>query len=342
MSEAKRACAIAVALCGLAFAHHAAAEPVEVSAPLSRGVEVELAVLVDGKAVCSLKGKDAGEGGGTAAEPNCRFDLSPAARSLQVRGRYTTKDDGGKATSHVGEQVVPLLDMAPLSKRLLDEQQPYGKRVGAFIEALRVLARENGVGADIETGKPVDAATVAAAEKRLGFALPRDFASLQRTLGAIRIGDHSMTEVSSLRDAYSAIVKDWGTPESSMADDYSPAMQDLLHASTLLFTEVGDGLGGLLYRPPPTKACGERGIFYWTSQEGGEHNLSAKDACPDFAGAFRWLLEGFVVADFADRLDEEKGIVLVDSSMGSQTLRLEVSEGPGFAVGLARRWNGPY
>jgi hypothetical protein len=127
-----------------------------------------------------------------------------------------------------------------------------------------------------------------------------------------------------------------------MADDYSPKMQELLRASTLLFTEVGDGLGGLLYRPPPTKACGERGIFYWTSQEGGEHNLSAKGACPDFAGAFRWLLEGFVVSDLADRLDEEKGIVLIDSSTGGQTLRLEVSEGPGFAVGLARRWDGPY
>ena len=59
-------------------------------------------------------------------------------------------------------------------------------------------------------------------------------------------------------------------------------------------------------------------------------------------GAFRWLLEGFVVADLADNLDEEKSIVPVDSSIGSQTLRLEVSDAPGFAVGLARRWNGPY
>ncbi|WP_395683978.1 hypothetical protein [Dokdonella sp.] len=339
MAGWKRACAAAIVLCGLASMHQAAAAPFELSALLWRGIEVDLVILADGKTVCTLKGKEAGN---AAAEPGCRFDLAPATRVLQVRGRYTTNNGAGKPVAHAGTQALRLLDMASTSRHLLDVQRPYGERVGAYIDALRSLARDNGVELDIEAGTPVDAAAIAAAEKRLGFALPPEFVSLQRTLGAIRIGDHGMTRVASLRDAYGAIVTDWGTPESAMTDDYSPKMQELLRASTLLFTEVGDGLGGLVYRPPPTKACGGRGIYYWTSQEGSEHNLSANGACPDFTGAFRWLLEGFVVADFADDLDEEKGIVLVDSSIGGQTLRLGVSDDPGFAVGIAQRWNGPY
>lgn len=338
MRVTRRAAVVASAF-GLALAQAACAAPVEVSVPLWQARDVDLAILVDGASVCTLKGKQAAAG--TPVEPTCRFDLAPSTRTLQVRGRYVTDDDG-KRKAHAGEQAIALLDFAPVSKRLLDAQRSYGERVSAFIEAMRALAREHGIDVDIDAGPPATAAAVAAAEKRLGFALPPDLVSLQRRLGAIRIGDHSMTAVASLRDAYGAIVNDWGTPAAAMADDYSPAMQERLRASTLLFTEVGDGLGGLLYRPPPTKACGERGTYYWTSQESGEHDLSANGACPDFAGAFRWLLEGFVIADFADALDEEKGIVLIDSSAGAQKLRLEVSDATGFSVGLARQWDGAH
>ena len=339
MAIARRACAAVIAACGFVFVQAVHAVPVEVSAALWSGTEVDLVLAVDGNTVCTLKGKQGDAD--TAVDPVCRFELAPTTRTLQVRGRFVATDDG-RRQRYAGEQTIALLDLAPVSRLLLDAQRPYGQRVAAFIKALQSVALEHALGFAVETGKPADAAAIAAAEKRLGFALPPELVSVLRTVGAIHIDDHSMTEAAALRDGYGAIIHDWGTPEAAMSEDYSPAMQKLLRASTLLFTEVGDGLGGLLYRPPPTKACGERGIYYWTSQESSDHNLSANGACPDFTGAFRWLLEGFVIADFADALAEEQGIVVIDSSTGAQKLRLTVAGGSGFAVGLAREWNGAH
>ena len=327
-----------LAAAGLAFAAPAPAAPVDLSAGLWSGMTARVAVLVGDTVVCALQRADAA----SDAEPACRFELPAATTRLRLRGEYATPKDGGGRLRHAGERTIALLDFAPVSRELDAPQRPYGERVAAFLRRLRAFAHEQQIDIGIETGKPETAAALAAAEQRLGYALPAELVSLLRTVGAIEIGDHSMTAAASLRDGYSAIVKDWGTPEAAIAEDYGPKMQGLLKASTLLFTEVGDGLGGLLYRPPPTKACGERGIYYWTSQEGGDENLSANGACPDFAGAFRWLLEGFVIGALADDLADERDVTLIDTATGTQPLKLEFSNESGFGVGLARRWSGPY
>ena len=327
-----------LAAAGLASAASVPAAPVELSAGLWSGMTARVEVLVGDTAVCTLQRADAA----SDAEPTCRFELPLATARLRLRGEYATPKDGGGRLRHAGERAIALLDFAPVSRELDATQRPYGERVAAFLRKLRAFERQQRVDAGIGTGTPETAAAIAAAEQRLGYALPPELASLLRTVGAIEVGDHSMTAAASLRDGYSAIVKDWGTPEAAMAEDYGPRMQTFLKASTLLFTEVGDGLGGLLYRPPPTKACGERGIYYWTSQESGDENLSANGACPDFAGAFRWLLEGFAIGALADDLADERDVVLIDTATGTQPLKLQFSDEPGFAVGLARRWNGPH
>ena len=194
----------------------------------------------------------------------------------------------------------------------------------------------------IEAGHAVDAKALAAAEKRIGFALPTDFLSMQRRIGALRLGDHSMMSVDELNDAYTQMVKVWGTPEDAMQKEYSEKFRAALKASTLLFTEVGDGYGGLLYRPGKTQACGDQGTYYWTSQEGGTSVLKQADGrCMDFAAAMRWVLNGFLVEDFAEYVSEEMDhAVLIDTSAGVQAVQLTVPAGDAFDVALRASWSG--
>jgi len=329
---------IATALCAALAGTRATAVQFEVMSPW-QPARVDLVIDVDGKPACSLHRDVAGD---ATRAVLCRFELAPGPHALRAHGEYALDGDDGKRHARKGEQAIALVDFAPAASLLSKADRPYGERVAAFIKATRAFAREHGVEVWLEVGKPADAATIDRARQRLGFDLPADLVSLQRTVGAIRIGDHAMTSAADLRDAYGAIVKDWGTPEAAMQEDYSPKMQELLKASTLLFTEVGDGLGGLLYRPPPTKACGAQGIYYWTSQEGGDENLSANGACPDFAAAFRWLVEAFVIDDLARSLADEHASVLVDTSTGAQALELDLADGDAFGVGLARHWQSPY
>ncbi|MGN6521244.1 MAG: hypothetical protein ACTHK2_17685 [Dokdonella sp.] len=324
--------------CCAAFAGMPAkAVPVEVLSSW-QAAHIDIVVDVDGKPACTLRGDN---GGGAERSVMCRFELAPGPHALRAHGEYVLRGDG-KGRARKGEQAIALLDFAPAAATLTKNGRPFGERVAAFIEATQAFAREHDVAIHLEAGKPVGAAELDRARQRLGFDLPADFLSMQRTVGAITIGDHSMTSADHLRDAYSAILKDWGTPAEAMQEDYSPKMQELLKSSTLLFTEVGDGLGGLLYRPPPTKACGAGGIYYWTSQEGGDENLSANGACPDFAGAFRWLVEAFVIGELADELADEHGSVLVDTSTGTQALALELADGDAFGVAFARQWQSPH
>ena len=330
--------AIAAAVCAAFTGVPAKAAPVEVLSPW-QAARVDIVVDVDGKPACSLRGD---VGGDAARSVLCRFELVPGPHALHAHGEYVLRGDGGKGRTRKGEQAIALLDFAPVSALLAGTGRPFGERVAAFIKAARAFAREHDVAVYLEAGKPAGPAELDRARQRVGYDLPADFLSMQRAVGAITIGDHSMTPADRLRDAYSAMLEDWGTPAEAMQREYSPKMQELLKSSTLLFTEVGDGLGGLLYRPPPTKACGAGGIYYWTSQEGGDENLSANGACPDFAGAFRWLVEAFVIADLADSLADEHGSVLVDTSTGTQTLALDLADGDAFGVGLARRWQSPH
>lgn len=46
--------------------------------------------------------------------------------------------------------------------------------------------------------------------------------------------------------AYAQMRNVWETPEDAMQQDYSEPMRTLLKNSVLLFTESGDGYGGLL------------------------------------------------------------------------------------------------
>jgi hypothetical protein len=334
---------VLVAAFALAASGLSSAATLEIHPYLREGDSADLVVLVDGKQACAVKiAKAAAD---VHRKPACRFELPASASRLGVRGtyegvRWSTK----KRYRHEGEQSWPLVDFAPAGSRLAQPGKSYGERVADFLAAANAFAGRQ-LGADyvqsIEGGKPASAAAIAAAEKRLGYALPADFVSIQRTVGALRIGDHGLMSIEDVADADTQMRKVWGTPEDAMQESYSDKARANLRASTLLFTEVGDGYGGLRYRPAPTGACGEQPFYQWISQEGSDKALRHADGrCMDFAAAFRWLIEGFVLEDYADELASEKGALLIDSSAGVQPLALDTSD-ERFAVSLSVRWQGP-
>jgi hypothetical protein len=321
----------------LAIGRQGLAAMIELTPDITDETSIDLAVLVDGQSRCSLKREVVEAHAASRVQSNCRFELPETARSLVVRGEYKIARNAVRK----GEQTVALVDFAPVSAHLLQTGKPYGERMADFITATNAFAQRHKGGSDIAPGKPVDAAAIDAARTRLGYALPADWVSLQKRVGAIGIGDHHMTPVGELTDSYTFMRRNWGTPEAAMQAEYSPRMQEFLKTSTLLFTEVGDGLGGLLFRPPPTKACGDRGTYYWTSQEGGSVDLSKDGACADFAEAFRWVLEGFLISDLADKLQDEEGALLIDSSTGLQHVRLRLESSGNFKLGFERRGQSP-
>jgi hypothetical protein len=196
----------------------------------------------------------------------------------------------------------------------------------------------------IEAKAPADTKALAAGATRVGFALPPDFLSLLRSVGDFSIGDHSLMAAGELDDAYAQMLHVWGTPEEAMQSDYSEKFRDVLKHSTLLFTEVGDGYGGLLYRPGKTQACGEAGTYYWTSQEGGTEVLKNPDgSCMDFNAAMRWILDGFVIDELAESVGEELAhTVLIDSSGAAPEIELALSTGDSVEVTLRGTWPGPH
>jgi hypothetical protein len=116
---------------------------------------------------------------------------------------------------------------------------------------------------------------------------------LLQDIGELEIEDSSTSTAAEITNAWDAMVKQWGTPLRDLERETSPATRALFRASALLFTEVGDGLGGLLFHPA-APACGGLPGFYFVRQEPGidDPQLLKHDdgTCHDDAAAMGWLL----------------------------------------------------
>lgn len=316
---------------------HAAS--IDLDASLDDVASATFTVLSGNKPVCELSKPADGK---LKATSTCRFEFDPRTTTWQVKGSYRLPSVLARGVK--GEQTIKVLDFGVATKHLAPSDKPYGERMAAFIEATNRFVHQHIPDYPdlIDARDAANAKAIDAAAKRLEFPLPPDFVAMQRRVGALRIGDHSVMPLDEIHDAYTQMLKVWGTPEEGMQSDYSREFQTVLRHSTLLFTEVGDGYGGLLYRPGKTKTCGEGGTYYWTSQEGGTEVITHADGrCMDFAAAMRWVLNDFVVDEVADYVADEL-TDMVDSSVDTLPVQLSVQTGDTFAVTLRASWPGPY
>lgn len=330
--------AIPLLLLVLGMQSISSAATIDIEPVVYAGHAVDVSILVGGREQCTIKRKGPDET--TAKNEPCRLSLSKADDSIEVAGNYSF-EDGTKERRAIrkGRQTIGVVDFEPATRALTRAEAPFGPRVREFMKSARLFASKYKLESfDMEGGKPASSTDIDRAQKRLGYPLPAELVSLLTTIGEIRQGDNSMTSVAKITDSYTTMRQDWGTDEADLTDSYSSTMLAFLKSSTLLYTEVGDGLGGLLFRPPPTKACGAEGIYIWTTQEEGTTNLSMDGACPNFERVFRWLVDRFVIERLADEMQEKSGAVLIDSSSGIQHLALTTEDGEAFRVTLNRTW----
>ena len=324
-----------------------ASQPVELYAYLSEAERAVLQVQQGGEALCEI---DVSHDQAHYTAPVCRFDLALTAGELVLRGRIEGRHwESGERRERSGERRWRLLDFGPVSAPLARRDGDYGERFAEYAERLEAFGRRE-IGEDawygpwIEAEEPASSAQLDAAAARLGHALPPDYVALLRRVGAPSIGDNYFTAADDLRNGYEAMIHDWGTPREDM-EQLSPAGKRMLESTTLLFTEVGDGLGGLFHRPAPVEKCGGGGAFYWYHQESGDGMELVRNSagdCADFAESVWWLLEEYVTAEVADEL--EAGRLLLDSNLRGQALVLSIDafSEASFDVTLEPRWRGAH
>jgi hypothetical protein len=225
----------------------------------------------------------------------CRLPLPAGTTHIEL-----DRDVKYGRSRYRGTQQIRLVDVAPLLGTLRDRTRPFGDRIRNFIAAKEDLEKSfpqfADAGAIVSRGDVHDRNAVTAAQKALGFELPAQHVEMITTVGALQVDD-SIFEFAAPRNAREHMVKVWETPESAMRE-LPDAIDRFLRETVVLFTEVGDGYGALLYRPVAEK-CGGGPAFYFVHQDGlagTPHRITKADgSCGDYTDAVVWLMSRFVL-----------------------------------------------
>jgi hypothetical protein len=259
------------------------AVPMQLHVILMPGESIDDTLRVDGRDACRLELE---HDPANVIRPACRFELAPGA-TIELDGEEWTTVDFGAVT-------------APFAG-----SGDFGERFERYAAALDEFGRKHQgdewYGNWIETGEPISGTDLDAAEKRLGQPLPQEFRQLLQRLGKVSVGDHAFSDAD-LSNTYDDMISDWGTPAESMKSDIDAATATLFRATTILFTEVGDGLGGLLYRAADEK-CGGGAAYWYVHQDSiNEPELlrTGAGSCANFAQSVHWLLDEFVTDQVQD------------------------------------------
>lgn len=276
----------------------------------------------------------------------CAVPLPEAVKAVHLTGEVRWKHwKNGKRVSK-GKQSWKVLDVGPMAAPLRDAARPLAERMKAFLAARIAFEKASGGLVEesehrIEAGEKSPSTAVAAAEKRLGYALPSGYASLVIGLGAPTIEDSYFERPEGLADAFEQMVKGWGTPRATLEKVLRPEAKALYRSGTILFTEVGDGYGGLLYRPAPVPGCGGKAELSWFHQDdlhGVEVLRRSDGTCMDFPAAVLRILAMQLFIQYDDTADE--GIVVDRSSPVPFRLKLVHDGGrPGPGFSLSPDWS---
>ncbi len=256
-------------------------------------------LFVDGREVCRI---DPSNSRAPSEPSTCRFALR-AASAIEFQ-----------------EARAEFLDFGPVT-RPLSESGDFGSRFERYMHALQRFRQQHGESDElIQREKPASATQLDAAEERLGYALPEEFRALLIRLGGTYIGrsrffsGHRFSEVGSLENSHDFIIRNWSMPAEVMRTQLEPDVAALLKRTTVLFTEEGDGVGGVLYAPQE-EACGGRPGYWWTHTDYINDLLLLRNArgdCASFAESVHWLLDEIVTNHVQDELPERT--LLLDST----------------------------
>ncbi len=319
--------------------------------------DADLNIVVDGLELCQIrleKGKDKG------LHDACSFDLPKDASELTLQGTFSKpyeKNRSRRQHEHVRQQF-KIVDIAPMTHHLRDTSRPFGRRIRDFHEAIvdfeqqYPIVDDEGIDFPLRLGEPTFADVVEVVEQRLGFNLPAGHVSLLLETGQFYIGDSYIESAKRLNNAHDYMIDPWGwgEPRESMERPPSDVIA-WLKSSVILYTEVSDGLAGLLYQPKGPANCNSKEAYYWIHDDDMVNPLLLKNrdgSCKNYTDAMIWLLaqqffasnyEYFYYAYYTD--GSPNHVVLVDSS-APNSLRLSLvpprCEEDAFQFGLYLDW----
>ena len=300
--------------------------------------DADLNIVVDGLELCQIrleKDKD------KELHDTCSFDLPKNASELTLQGifsrAYETNIFGhswSRRKRVPGKQQFKIVDIAPMTQHLRDTSRPFGKRIRDFQEATvdfeqqyPVANDDEGIDFPLRLGEPIATDVVEVAEQRLGFNLPAEHVSLLLEAGQFYIRDSYLESAERLQNTYDYMISPQGLSYPKESIDKLPSnVVTLLKSSVVLYTEVGDGLGFLLYQPKGTADCNNKEAYYWIHEDEIASPLLLKNSdgsCKTYNEAMIWLFAQQFFAPNSDyfyyafHTDENTNVVLVDSSAPS-------------------------
>jgi hypothetical protein len=344
---ARRTVGFRVPLLALALAAApAAAIQVEIHTYWIPEAENSFTFLLGDRELCSFSGR--APAGRNSTDGVCRFELPAKARQLTVRGRITrtewnSRTDEISSKSAAGARTLDLRDASAITAPLRDAALPVAVRWRRAIAAEAELVAGFGSYASLSIEAPASAAEIAAAEQRLGFALPADYRELVSAAGVPQLGDSYVAPVGELVTADRTILHQWGYGDPEHRQWIPEAAIERLKRSVVLFFEVGDGMGGQLFLAPPNAPCGERFATMYFHEEDGMapamRDLAAdRLGCASFDETLLGHLESLVLLQIESDLATETGELLFDFSAPVQkfNLRYSVGDDGEFEVDLSR------
>ncbi len=299
--------------------------PIAINVVSNKYTQANLTLTVNGIDVCHIllekEKKD------PVKDTIYAFDLSEDAKELILSGTYDyyySHFDKWKSVS--GNQKFKILDMAPIMQTLRETSRPFGQRLLDFKKA--VLAFEKHYPKSkamylpstyFELGKGAPDSMIKAAEQRLGFNLPTEHIDLLRKVNYFDFGDSGSEPVERINTAYNQMIDPllgWGTSEETL-EEFPADLITFLKSSVILYTEVGDGLGAVIYHP----AHNDQGAYYWFHQDGDMYLFKNRDgSCKNYTEMMIYLFANhyFSHNDFFyhgfHRAGDNTNIVLVDRS----------------------------
>lgn len=332
----KRTVGLGVLLGALALAAlPAGAIQVEIHTHWIPEAENSFTFLLGDRELCSFSGR--APAGRNLIDGVCRFELPAKARRLTVRGSITetvwnSRTDESSSKSAAGSQTIELRDASAITAPLRDAAMPAAERWRRAIAAEAELVAGFGSYSSLSLEAPATAAELAAAEQRLGFALPADYRELVSTAGVPQLGDSYVAPVGELVTADVTILRQWGYGAPEHRKWFPQAAIERLKRSVVLFFEVGDGMGGQLFLAPPNAPCGERFATMYFHEEVGmagamEQLAADRLDCASFDGTLLGHLESLVLLQIESDLATETGELLFDFSAPVQKFNLRYSVG---------------
>jgi hypothetical protein len=294
------ACLVALLL--LAAPVAVSAQTFDLVASVAPGTAGTVTISADGREACRVT-----VSGSEPKPPTCRTTLRRDARRLSVEVNPSSWLRSRKTTQYTlvaADAVTASLRTEAPSSSL----RALAGRLDALLSQVGSTDKSDSLGWSL--GAPVASDALAAAEKRLGFALDPALRAVLLSAGPVSFDDSWMVEPKQFDTTDRQFEALWGAPEKPSASALA-----IYRQSTMAWVEAGDGYGAVIYQPRESSRCGGAPAYWRIHQESihaPELVTTADGKCGDlrhalFAMFGRDLLERLNDAALADRL-------LVDTS----------------------------